>query len=224
MWRTVVPGLQVAEAPQGFLGLEVGARMTALETSRGWVVHSPLDQEPGLGESGGEIAAVVCPNKLHHLYAGRWLATGAPGFAAPGLPEKRRDLPFAGVLDGTGDPLGPDVAVFPMRCFAMTNEVVLLHKPTRTLVVTDLVFHFGPSAPWVTRAAMTCLCGYPGCSMTLLERFGFDRAVARQEIGELLAQDFDRLIMAHGEIIETGGRGALWNASRWLWPAGTPAP
>lgn len=223
--RSIATGVHVAEAPQRYLGLQVGARMTALETSAGLLLHSPLDLGPqdrgpdGLGALGAPTW-VVAPNLLHHLYVGRWMQEGVPGWAAPGLPEKRPDLRFAGVLDGERQPFGPDIAVFSLRCFSMTNEVVLLHRPSRTLVVTDLVFHFSQRAPWLTRAAMTCLGGYPGCRMTLLERVGFDRARARVEIAALLALDFDRLIMAHGEIIETGGRAALAEAARWLWPRG----
>ena len=98
----------------------------------------------------------------------------------------------------------------------MTREVAVLHRPSRTLVVTDLVFNFAPTAPWFTRAAMRCLCGYPGCSTTLLERVGMKRSAARRELGILASWDFDRLIMAHGEIIETGGKKALLRAFSWL--------
>ncbi|MEM9696443.1 MAG: hypothetical protein AAGA56_28120, partial [Myxococcota bacterium] len=144
---------------------------------------------------------------------------GIEAWAAPGLPEKRPDLAFTGILDGSSsDAFGSDIAVIPLTFFPTANEVVLLHRPSRTLVVTDLVFHFTERAPWSTRLAMRMLLGYPGCRMTLLERVGFRRSAARKEIAHLLALDFDRLIMAHGEVIETNGRDALYDASRWLGP------
>jgi len=213
--RTIGPDIHVTEGPQRFLGLEVGARMTVLEVDGGLLVHSPLPVSPDTIADLGEPRWVVAPNKLHHLYVGPWLDAGLQGWAAPGLPEKRSDLHFAGVLD-QGQPFGDDVLVVPMRCFPFASEVVLLHRPSRTLVVTDLVFHFQPDAPWLTRAAMTCLCGYPGCSTTLLERVGFHRPTARREIGELLNLDFDRLVMSHGAVIESGGKDALKGAFRWL--------
>lgn len=214
--RTLAPGVHVEEAPQRFLGVEVGARMTVLETSGGLLVHSPVNVDPATVAPLGTPRWVVAPNKLHHLYAGRWIDAGLEAWAAPGLPEKRRDLTFAGVLDGARSPFGDDVAVFPLTCFPLSNEVVLLHRPSRTLVVTDLVFHFTPAAPLLTRVLMACACGYPGCSTTSLERIGFRRPAARREIGALLQEDFDRLIMAHGEVIETGGKAALRGAVRWL--------
>ncbi len=214
--QKLADGVHIVDAPQRFLGTEVGARMTVLETDEGLLVHSPVDVDPGTVSTAGSPRWVVAPNKLHHLYVGPWLEADIEGWAAPGLPEKRRDLAFAGVLDGETQPFGDAIAVFPLRAFALTNEVVLLHRPSRTLIVSDLVFHFTPRAPWATRAAMTLLGGYPGCCTTVLERVGFHRPTARQELGALLEEDFDRLIMAHGEVIETGGREALRGAMRWL--------
>ncbi len=213
--RTLAPGLHVLEAPQRYLGLEVGARMTVLETDRGVLVHSPIAVDPG-SLAVGKARWVVAPNKLHHLYVRPWIEAGAAGWVAPGLVHKRPDLAGAGTLASDTEPFGPDVGVYAMACFPMANEVVFLHRPSRTLVVTDLVFHFTPQAPLLTRAAMACLCGYPGCRTTLLERVGFRREVARREVAQLLTLDFDRLVMAHGEVIETGGREALRGALGWL--------
>lgn len=214
--QTLTDGVHILDAPQRFAGLEVGARMTVLRTDRGLLVHSPLDVDPTTVEALGEIRWVIAPNKLHHLYVGRWIQAGHAAWAAPGLPEKRPDLQFAGVLSADEPDFGPDVLAIPITCFPMANEVAFLHRPSRTLVLTDLVFHFTREAPWLTRAGMTLLLGYPGCKQTLLERVGFDRPVARGEMKALLELDFDRLIMAHGQVIETGGKEALRGAVGWL--------
>lgn len=214
--RAIAQGVHVTEAPLRFFGIEVGARMTVLETDAGLLVHSPLAVELETLEAVGEPAHVVAPNKLHHLYAGPWIERGLPVWAAPGLPEKRKDLAFAGVLEHERHPFGDDIGVYPLTCFPFSSEVVLHHRPSGTLVVTDLVFNFGPDAPLLTRAAMTLALGYPGCCTTLLERVGFHRSVARTEIRALLELDFDRLVMSHGNVIDTGGKNALRNAFGWL--------
>ena len=86
----------------------------------------------------------------------------------------------------------------------------------RTRVLTDLVFHFAPTAPALTRGAMWLAGSYPGCRASVLEQVLMRREVARAELRELLSWDFDRLIMAHGEVIETDGKAALRGAYRWL--------
>jgi hypothetical protein len=214
--RTLADGVHVLERPQRFFGLEVGTRMTVLELSDGLLVHSPVDLDPESLSSLGKPRWVLAPNLLHHLYVGRWLEAGLQGWAARGLPQKRPDLHFAGVIEPGASPFGDEIVLLPLTCFPFSNEVLVLHKPSRTLVLTDLVFHFPPTAPLATRVAMRCAGGYPGCRATLLEKVLMHRETARREIGELLELDFDRVIMAHGDVIETGGKAALASAYRWL--------
>lgn len=214
-FRRITKGVHVLEAPQRYLGLEVGARMTVLDTNEGLLIQSPLAIDPGEVLALGTPRFVLAPNLLHHLYVAPW-AKAYEAWAAPGLQEKRPDVDFHGVIEPGTQPFGPDIELLPLTCFPFTNEVVVLHRPSRTLVVTDLVFHFTESAPMLTRAAMRLLGGYPGCKTTLLERVGIEREPGRSEIGALASWDFDRLIMAHGEIIETGGKAALLDAFAWL--------
>lgn len=215
--RTLAPGVHVLERKQRFFGVEVGTRMTVLETSDGLLVHSPVDVAPDDTVSHfGKPRWVLAPNLFHHLYVGPWVAAGAEAWAARGLPEKRPDLQFTGVVETGSSPFGDEIALFPMTCFSFINEVAVLHRPSRTLVLTDLAFNLPPTAPLATRFLMRCVCGYPGCRSTLLERVGMRREVARREFATLLDLDFDRLIMAHGDPIETGARAALASAYEWL--------
>ncbi len=214
--REVAPGVHEVRARQRYMGLEVGARMTVLETSNGLIVHSPVGVDPALVSGLGAPGRLLAPNLLHHLYVGPWIDAGWDAWAAPGLAVKRPDLAFQGTIEGDANPFGPDVRLLPMSCFSMTREVAVLHRPSRTLIVTDLVFNLSPDMPWRTRATMRMLGGYPGCRITLLERVGMDAELARRELSELANWDFDRLIMAHGEVIETGGKQALLDAFGWL--------
>ena len=214
--RPVAPGVYAAEAPQKFYGLEVGARMTVLELAGGLLVHSPLALDPGSVAHLGEPRWVVAPNLFHHLHAGPWIEAGVEAWAAPGLPAKRPDLAFAGTLAPGRQPFGGEVAVLPLTCLPLTNEVAVLHRPSRTLVVTDLLFNFSTAMPWATRTAMRGLCGYPGCRATLVERLAMRRREGRAQLAELAQWDFDRLIMSHGQIVETGGKEAFLSAFRWL--------
>lgn len=216
MAREITHGIHVLEASQRFFGLEVGARMTVLKLGDDLLIHSPVEIDPSAITHLGNPRWVLAPNLFHHLYIKPFSDAGMELWAAPGLPEKRADINFSGVIEHDTHPFGEDIQVLPLECFPMTNEIVLLHRPSRTLVVCDLVFNLPPTAPWLTRTAMRCLCGYPGCSTTLIERVGIRRQVARHELGIIANWDFDRVIMAHGDIIETGGKKALIDAFGWL--------
>lgn len=217
--REVAPGVHVAEAKQRFVGLEVGARMTVLETSEGLLVHSPLATDAVSPDAVAALGAprwALAPNLLHHLYVGPWSEAGVETWAAPGLVAKRADVRFAGEVASDAQPFGPDIEVMPLSCIPMTHEVVVLHRPSKTLVVCDLVFNIGPTAPWMTRAMMRCIGGYPGCRVTLLERMNIRREAAKRELSAIAAWDFDRLIMSHGDIIETGAKEAFQGAFAWV--------
>lgn len=213
--RQIADKVHVLDRPLRVFGLEIGARMTVLQLDKGLLIHSPVDVEPEVVAPLGQPRWVLAPNKLHHLFVDRWIQAGIEAWAAPGLPEKRRDLQFDRVVQA-GAPFGADVAVLPLTCFPFSNEVVVLHRPSGTLILTDLVFNFPPTASWATRFAMRCAGAYPGCRASYLEQVGMRRTVARKELGEIFEWDFDRVVMAHGTIIESGGRQALREAYRWL--------
>ncbi len=208
--------LHTVSAPQRFMGIELGARMTVLTLKGGVLVHSPVAVDPQSIAHLGPLRWALAPNLLHHLHIGPWIEAGAEGWAAPGLPAKREDLTFTGVIGEDPHPFGDEVHVMAIKCFPFANEVVLLHKPSRTLVLTDLLFNIQPSAPWLTRAAMFCAMAYPGYKTSILERTKMKRKIARGELAEILSWDFDRVILSHGAIIETGGREALAQAYHWL--------
>jgi hypothetical protein len=214
--RQLADAVHVVERPQRFWGIELGARMTVLELEGGLLVHSPVDLDPSAIAHLGPVRWALAPNLFHHLYVGRWAATGAEAWAAPGLPKKRPDVPFAGVVTRGAAPFGADVEVFPLTSLPLVNEVVVLHRPSRTLLTVDLVFNMNAGAPWLTRAALRAALAYPGPNASMIERTLMRRQTARLEIAELLDQDFDRLILAHGDVIETGGKSALADAYAWL--------
>ncbi|MEM1348130.1 MAG: hypothetical protein AAGI01_06225, partial [Myxococcota bacterium] len=137
-WTHDTQGVHIARTTQKFYGTEVGTKMTVLETDGGLLVHSPIAMDPASITHLGSPRWVLSPNLLHHLYAGPWLDAGLEGWAAPGLADKRRDLSFHGTIEGSKSPFGPDIGVLALTCLPMTNEVVVLHRPSRTLVVTDL--------------------------------------------------------------------------------------
>lgn len=214
--RPLASDVYEVQAPQSFLGLEVGARMTVFRLADGVLVHSPVDVDPAGVAELGPLKWALAPNLFHHLYLGRWKEAGAACYAPPGLAAKRPDLDLDAVIEQVSHPFGPEVTLIPLKCFPMTQEIALLHRPSGTLVLTDLLFNLSAEMPWSTRAAFTCLGGYPGCKTTLLERVGLKRDIARKELTELLELDWDRLVMAHGDIIDSGGKQALRGAFSWL--------
>jgi hypothetical protein len=137
---------------------------------------------------------------------------------APGLERKRPDLRFEGILgdEAPAEWKGEVDQVF-FRGRPYENEVVFHHRASRTLLLCDLAFNFGPSAAAPTRWLMKLLRSYgrfgPSKLDPLLIR---DRRAARGSLERILAWDFDRVVVAHGDVLASGGREALRQGYSWL--------
>jgi hypothetical protein len=224
MLRKLDENLWVAQRPLRYMGLAVGARMTVIRFADGslWV-HSPLRLTFELRqevEALGTVRFLVAPNKYHHLYIGQWMNAWpeARAYAAPGLPEKRKDLSFHAVLsDQAPTEWAGQVEVLPWQGAPALGEVVFFHRASRTLVLTDTAYNMGPEAPPVTRFTFRLLGGYGRLSTSLIDRFlNRDRAAARRTVDTILQWDIQRVILAHGHIVERDGAQAFREAYAWL--------
>ncbi len=90
-------------------------------------------------------------------------------------------------------------------------EYVFFHRPSRTLIVTDLAFNVEDDAPLGVRLLSYVQVGSqhsPG--MPRPEKFMIgDRAAFLRSVEKMMSWDFDRVIVGHGEPIETGGKGRM---------------
>ncbi len=198
-------------------------RMTVLRTGRGVVVVSPIEIDDALAaevDALGPVRAIVAPNALHHLFlAGarrRW--PGARLLGAQALRAKRPDLTFDGALDAHDPELQPEIDVVRIEGAPAFDEHVLLHGPSRTLIVTDLVFnvrHAPNLATWLVFALVAGTYGRLRHSR-MWRFFTKDRAALEESLGRVLARDFDRLIVAHGDVVESGAKALLEEGTRSL--------
>jgi hypothetical protein len=215
--------LWVAAAPLSFLGLHLGTRMTIIRRpDGGLIVHSPIaldDALRGAVESLGPVRCVIAPNLYHHLYAGDWASAfpDARLVGARGLEKKRKDLRFhATILDeldeGFADTLQP---VHMQGC--LLHETVFFHAASRTLVSSDLVENFETSPHWPTRwyLEVSGIHGQPGVGLTLRPLY-WARTRARAALDRVLAWNFDRVVLAHGDPIERDGHEIVRASFSWL--------
>jgi len=224
MLREVAHNLWVTERPQRFYGIEVGCRMTVLRLDDGsLLLHSPVALDGPLRralDALGTVRYAIAPNRLHHLYAAGVLQAYPETrlWVAPGLERKRPDLAIAGVLtDNAPVEWSGQVDQCCFRGRPFDNEVIFLHRASRTLLLCDLAFNFGPTTPLRTRLVVTLIGGYGGFRTTLVDPlFIRDRAAARHSLEHVLTWDFDRIVVAHGDVLDSGGHERLRTAYRWL--------
>ncbi len=208
-----------------FVGQMLPVRATVARLHDGsLLVYSPVEAGPELfAELArlGPVRHLVAPSKYHHLWLGDWARAfpQATRYAVPGLPEKRPDLCFDALLsDQAPAEWRDDFQQLVFHGLPILNELVMCHLRSGSLVVSDLVFNVhhaeGALARLLLRANGMWQHFGPSRMLSLLMRR--TRDAARDDLAQILTWDFDRVIPAHGEVLESGARAALLDAFRFL--------
>lgn len=204
------------------LGIVFPARSVLARLDDGTLaLHSPLPIDDALAaeiDAVGEVKHLIAPNLFHHLYFGpaceRW--PNAKRYGAYGFAKKRPDLTFDVVL---GQDDASALAGFePIGIRGMkANETLFFHAASGTLVVTDLVFNLRSYHTKVSAVFFRLLGVHGKVAQSPIVRWATnDRAAAGAGCREALSRPFDRLVVAHGPVVETGGKAALEHALAWM--------
>jgi hypothetical protein len=205
--RAVADGVWTVDVAMRIAAMPLGARMTVLATPGGLLLHSPVPLDDAAAEAiaaRGEVTAIVAPSLFHyrHVPEAKARFPRARVLGAPGLRAKRPALPIDEEL---GAPL-PGLAQHLVGGMPTVNEVAFLHEASRTLVVTDLVFHFPATESWLLRLYLRSRA--PVMS-PLVRAMVKDRAAFRASRDALLSWEPRALVMSHGAVLEGGAREAL---------------
>jgi hypothetical protein len=226
--RDFVPGtIWLAKYPVRLAAARFEARTTVVRLDDGsLVVHSPgpLDHAMRDWITGlGPVAVILAPGNFHHLHVSAWQRAfpGAATWICPGTERRAPALRFDGVLGARLPP--PMQAAFDQVLVRgrLMSEVALLHRPTRTLLLVDLVERFGDDTPGVNRVLrwsmkLLGMWNRPAPAPEYRIAGWHDRAAARAALERILAWDFERVVIAHGDPIEHDPKAVLrraWNAT-----------
>jgi hypothetical protein len=209
-------GLWVAAMPLSFMGLRLGTRMTVVRLAGGdlWV-HSPIAPSPDLRrevDALGPVGHLVAPNLYHHRFLDSWRAAYPDAIlhGPKALARKRKDLTLSAALeDARAASWAGELAPVHVEGCAL-DETVFVHRATRTVVSSDLTENFTTSRHWPTRAylKMSGTHGKIGWPRPLRVLYR-DHAAALRSLDALFEHDFDRVVIAHGDVIGRDGKAAV---------------
>ncbi len=219
----VASGLWTMAGPLRFLGVETGARMTVVRLqSGGLLVHSPLPIDDGLAaeiDALGPVVGVAAPSLFHHLSVDAWKARYPDAIYAcsPGLDEKRSDIAWDRVLSDEPEPeWADDLSQVFFAARTLESEVVFFHDASRTMICADAIFNLASHPDRLTRAVAFAL-GNRRAGVTWLEQLLVrDRVGAREQVARMLAHAPRRILLAHGDCVESDGQAVLERAYAWL--------
>ena len=215
-------GLWTVDAPLRVGGLPMGTRTTLIRcASGGLFMHSPGplsgDVREGI-EALGDVETIVAPNCFHHFFVEENVRTwpNAKVYLAPGLRERKPKLPAAEDLSSDAVPaaFARDLEMHIVAGAPRMGEVVFFHGQSRTLLLTDLAFNVRSAEGAIARLGLKLFGVYGRFGSSRLEKRVLfrDRKAVRASLDHILAWDFDRIVVTHGEIVESGGRGLFLEA------------
>lgn len=211
-------GLWLHMSEVRFYGVRLPTRASVVRLADGGLlVHSPPRPDAALRsalDALGPVRHVVSPNKIHHLGIAAFAAAypGAGVWASPGLPERRPDLRFRGVLGDRPEPdWAGDLDQACTRGNVFFEEVVFLHRASGTLVVADLVERLVPEALPAGAAFFARALRLADRALASPEHRAYtvDVEAAGAAFDRMLAWDFDAIVLAHGELVRRGGKETL---------------
>ena len=207
-------------------GMPFPTRMTVVLLDDGSVwVNSPIALVPDLAaavERLGIVRHLVSPNKIHHVSIGAWAARfpGALVWASPGV-RRRSSVAFDRDLE---DRPPPDWAACIDQRIAhgswAMEEVVFFHKPSRTLILADLIENFERERlnGWFART-LARLGGVlaPDGKAPLDLRLSFlgRKDEMRDTVAWMLACAPERVVIAHGKWFDKDGTAEVNRAFAW---------
>ena len=210
-----------------FLGLPFSTRMTVVRLSEGGLwVHSPIKLTETIKaqlQELGQVNYLIAPNHLHHLFLAEWIAAypQADVFGTNEVIKKRDDLSFHDSLNSNRQwAWASDIEQELVSGSPLMEECVFYHKPSGTLIVTDLVENFSGEnfSYWQRIAAKVVGILAPKGKTPLDWRLSFllGKAEARRHMKRVLAWNPQTLIMAHGEIVRENTGEFLARSFKWL--------
>ena len=198
-------------------GLRLPVRTTIVPLEGARVVISPAsvltdEQLRALGP----VTDLVAPSLLHTAGMAKAAAIhpNARLWGPVGADKKHPELRWTGTL---GQTPWPYEALTPWELGGMPDvrEFVFLHRPSRTLIATDLVFHIVDASGLMARLVFSLVGTWRRFAVSRLFLRGVaDRAELRRSLAPILEADFDRVVPGHGAILETGGKDRLVAALR----------
>jgi hypothetical protein len=213
-----------------FKGFAYPTRMVAVRLADGGIwLWSPIKLAAELAsevKALGPVRHIVSPNRLHFLFLAEWHAAflTAKLWGTASTIARCRDLTFAGPLaDDPPAEWAGQIDQFYFTNSLLMDELIFFHRASRTAIIADLsqtLSHefLARHWPWWMRSIaklskMVEGCGHPPFDYRISFRH---RASARPKIRTLIGEHPDHVVVAHGEVVRSGGEAFLRRAFSWL--------
>lgn len=207
-------------------------RMTIVKLEDGTLwCHSPIKLTENLIEAIhhlGEVKHLVSPNKIHYAFIPEWQVEfpNAITWASPGVKERAKakgiDISFDyDLTEEVPEYWGNILNQHLFKGSRYMEEVVFFHKPSKSLILTDLIENFElnktHSCFWRQILKIGGHVDPDGKTPSDLRMSFFgNKELARKSLELLLSWEPEKIILSHGRWYQENGKAELKRAFRWL--------
>lgn len=200
-----------------FPGVTIPLRSMLVAASEHQFLISPVATPEEASQIGAPPLTLIAPSLSHHRHLPAAIARYRPValWGPPGLAERKPGLGRVYMFGIDAWPYAGELEFVLVGGAPRRNEVVFFHRISRTIYTADLF--------WNLREAEGILAPLAFRMMGIHRRFAVakmwrrwvtDRAAFARSIDEILAWDFDRIVVAHGDVVDDDARSQFCAALR----------
>jgi hypothetical protein len=190
-------------------GVTIPLRSMLVSSTDQQILISPVATADEARLAAAAPVTVVSPSLLHHRHLETALERYHPLalWGPPGLAEKKPELVPLHVFGLDPWPHDDVLEFVLVEGAPRRNEVVFFHKQSRTIYTADLFFNIREPEGLLAPLAFRMMGIYRRFAMAKMWRHWVtDRAAFLRSIDAILAWDFQRIVVAHGEAVELNAR------------------
>jgi hypothetical protein len=206
----------ILEYPVRYAGIDLFGRMTVIKMGDGdLLIHDPCamtDKVKQQLDSIGTVRYIVVPGSYHHLFVPEFqrMYPDAETFICPGLERKRPDIEFDWILGNRPDPRWNGVLEqVVVQGTRYMWEVAFFHKPSHSLILVDLLENIGDDYRHTASLYLRFwwkvvfrMWNNPKAAPEYQMGWG-QKAIVKKSLETILGWDAERVILAHGELVES---------------------
>jgi hypothetical protein len=227
----------ILKYPVRFGGMDLFGRMTIIKLDNGdLIIHDPCVINDHLKheiDKTGKVKYIIAPGSYHHLFVTDFQQKfpDAETFLCPGLERKRPDIKFEWILGNMPDPRWGDVLdQVVIQGTKYIWEVAFFHRPSKTLILVDLLENIGDDFKHPTSLILRFwwkvvfkMWNHPKAAPEYQMGWG-KKDIVKKGLRKIIGWNAERIILAHGELIENNVDTVLGTAWRKVLNAGEIAP
>lgn len=214
-----------------FYGMPFTTRMTVVKLDSGDLfIHSPIPLKSDLKnelDKLGTVKYLIAPNKIHYWYLDDFQKAypEAITFTAKGVEERARQngkkFKVDYILDSTTNKFwSKEIDHVVMQGNRFMEEVEFYHKPSKTLILTDIYENFEPekiSWPFRLLAWLGGALSPQGGTTRDQQLLHFGRKWELKKcVEKLMLWDIEKIILAHGKCITKNAKQELQRVFKWV--------